>query len=326
MSTATVSLAMRGNQRISAATRERVQAALTELGYVYQRSAVSLRTSMTHTVGVVLNNVSDPFFSSLLASLEDALAASGRSLFLCHTNEAVSRQTEFIRKMAEYNADGLIVSPAAGTAPTHFRTKLGGIPPTVFASRTVFELGFDYVINDDRETARIAAGRLLDLGHRRTAFVGGDPRVSCFLERFSGYREALEQASVGFDTALIRSSVPTRKAGFNAARWIAALSPRPTAAICYNGSIALGLLVGLQKEGLHPSRNFALIGHENVEEAYMTNPALSVTTVDRDEMGKRAAAALVERIRHPESPPRQIVLRTELIIRESCNFRLPSGS
>ena len=120
VSTATVSLAMRDNERISQSTRDRVKAALVEFGYVYGRSAASLRTSKTHTVGVILNNVSDPFFSSLLASLEDALASAGRTVFLCNTSESCERQTDFIRKMAEYNADGIIVTPAIGSTPERF--------------------------------------------------------------------------------------------------------------------------------------------------------------------------------------------------------------
>ena len=114
VSTATVSLAMRDSKKISRATRTRVKAALVAEGYVYQRSAAGLRTSKTHTVGVIVNNVSDPFFSTLLASLENALADTGRTVFLCNTNESVSRQADFIRKMSEYNADGIIVS-----SPSH---------------------------------------------------------------------------------------------------------------------------------------------------------------------------------------------------------------
>ena len=96
VSTATVSLAMRDSKKISSDTRVRVKAALAEAGYVYQRSAAGLRTSKTHTVGVIVNNVSDPFFSTLLASLEEALARAGRTVFLCNTGESVARQTDFI--------------------------------------------------------------------------------------------------------------------------------------------------------------------------------------------------------------------------------------
>ena len=326
VSTATVSLAMRGNQRISPATRERVETALEEMGYVYQRSAASLRTSMTDTVGVILNNISDPFFSTLLASLEEALAEFGRTVFLCHTNEAISRQDQFIGKMAEYSADGLIVCPAIGSTPADFQARRGVLPPTVFVSRTIAELGYDHVINADREAARLSTNRLLSLGHRRIALVSGDPRVSCCRDQLSGYRQSLEQFAVDFDSTLVLPSLSNRKAGFDAARWIAEVSPRPTAAVCYSDSLALGLFAGLQNEGIEPGKNFALIGNEGLEEAGMTNPPLSVTAVDRDAMGRCAAKVLVERIRNPSAPSQRIVLPPKLIIRETCSVRIPAES
>ena len=318
VSTATVSLAMRDNERISLNTRKRVKAALAENGYVYARSAASLRTDKTHTVGIILNNVSDPFFSALLASLEEALAKTGRTVFLCNTGESLERQGDFIRTMAEYNADGIIVSPAIGSTVEHFSPRHVPVPPLVFVSRAMLGSGFDHVISDDREAGRLATERLLSLGHRRIAVVGGDSSASPFGERLRGHREALAGESVAFDDELVRPSVPTRPEGFKAARWIAGLTPRPTAAICYNDSIALGLFHGLAKEGLLPGKNFALIGHEDVEEASLVSPALSVTRVSRDEMGRQAAATLIERIDNPDAPPQRIVLKTELIVRETC--------
>lgn len=318
VSTATVSLAMRDNERISLSTRNRVKAALAEHGYVYRRSAASLRTSKTHTVGVIINNVSDPFFGALLASLENALAQRGRTVYLCNTNESCERQADFIRKMAEYNADGIIVCPAIGSTAARFAPTRVPVPPLVFVSRTMADTGFDHVVNDDREAARLATERLLGLGHRRIAVVGGDPRASPFGERLRGYRAALERASVAFDDTLVRSSLPTRSEGFRAARWIAGLDPRPTAAICYNDSISLGLFHGLAKEGLHPGGTFALIGHEDIEETRLVDPPMSVTRVLRDEMGRCAAAALVERIENPAALPQHIVLKTELVVRGTC--------
>ena len=111
---------MRDSERISQGMRDRVKAALAENGYIYARSAASLRTAKTHAVGVILNNVSDPFFSALLASLEESLAKTGRTIFLCNTNESRERQADFIRTMAEYNADGIIVSPAVGSKVEDF--------------------------------------------------------------------------------------------------------------------------------------------------------------------------------------------------------------
>ena len=326
VSTATVSLAMRDNERISVNTRKRVKAALAENGYIYARSAASLRTDRTHTIGVILNDVSDPFFSTLLASLEEALARTGRTLFLCNTRESVERQADFIRTMAEYNADGIIVTPAIGSTVDDFSPRHVPVPPLVFVSRAMVNAGFDYVISDDREAGRLATERLLNLGHRRIAVVGGDPSASPFGERLRGHREALARGSVRFDDALVRPSLPTRLEGFKAARWVADLEPRPTAAICYNDSIALGLFHGLAREGLLAGRNFALIGHEDVEEARLVSPPLSVTRVSRDEMGRQAAATLAERIDNPDAPPQRIVLKTDLIVRETCGVPVSAAS
>ena len=325
VSTATVSLAMRDSKRISRSTRRRVKAALADAGYVYQRSAAGLRTSTTHTAGVIVNDLSDPFCSTLLASMEEALAKTGRTTFVCSTNESVSRQTEFIQRMSEYNADGMIISPAIGSTPAEFRALRASVPPLVFVSRTMFDLPYDFVVNNDSESSRLAVNRLVELGHRRIAFVGGDPSLSSFGERLRGYREAIDNASIPFDDGLVRPCPPTRAAGFKAARWVAGHSLRTTAAIGYNHAVTLGLSAGLQRSGLVPGRNFALIGHEDVEEASMAVPSLSVTTVSREEMGRQAASALVARIADPEASPRRVVLETELVVRESCGYALDAG-
>lgn len=272
----------------------------------------------TRAVGVIVNNVNDPFFGALLTSLEDALARTGRSVLLCNSNESCERQAGFIRKMAECEADGIIVSPAIGSTTEHFFPRHPAWPPLVFVSRTLSDSEFDYVKNDDHEAGRLATGHLLSLGHRRIAFVGGDPSVSCFGERLRGHREALRQASVPFDPSLVRPSPPDLREGYRAARWISGLTSRPTAASCYNDLIALGLCHGLPREDLYPGRNFALIGHEDVAEASLTNPPMTVTRVSRGEMGRRAAMALVERIEKPDAPRQRIVLETELVVRGTC--------
>ena len=114
------------------------------------------------------------------------------------------------------------------------------------------------------------------------------------------------------------TSVPPRLEGLRAASWIAGLEPRPTAAICYSDSIALGPFQDLAHEGLYPGKNFAVIGHEDVEEANLVSSSLSVTKVSRDEMGRQAAAALLEQIDHPGASPQRIVPKTELIVSETC--------
>ena len=281
ISVATVSLAMRGHERISKKTRMRVDEALSQFGYVYQRSGAILRTSKTHTVGVIVNNVSDPFFSTLLGPLEKALTETGRISFLCHANESPLQQAAFMRRMSEYNADGMIISPAIGSTPEQFKPATVDLPPIVFVSRTIPELGFDHVVSDDYQSSRLAMNRLLSLGHRKIAFVGGVPGISCFREMLRAYKDALDDASIAFDERLVRPCVPNRGEGFDAARWISGLVPRPTAAVAYNNLIALGLFSGLPREGLFPGKNFALIGSDDVEDLRFVTPPLSATVVSR---------------------------------------------
>lgn len=318
LSVATVSMARRGNKRISKKTRKRVEEALSKFGYVHQSRGEILRTSKTKTVGVILNNVSDAFFNTLLASMEKALAETGRLSFLCHANESPLRQEAFMRKMLEYNADGMIISPAIGSTPEQFKAATVEIPPIVFLSRTIPELGFDHVVSEDYQSSRLAMNRLLSLGHRKIAFVGGHTSISCFQEMLRAYKDALQDASIAFDERLVRPCVPIRKEGFDAARWISCLVPRPTAAVAYNDLVGLGLFFGLPREGLFPGKNFALISHDDIEESSLLTPPLSATGVSLDEMGKRAVEALVRRIENPDAPPQHIVLKTKLNIRGTC--------
>ena len=289
-----------------------------ELGSVRRRKAANLVASGTRFVSVILNNVSDPIFRSLLPPLEDALEQTGRSVFLHNADESRDRQADLVEATADANADGIVLCPVAGSMPEHVSAGHVPMPPLVYVSRALPGPGSDYVLGDDREAARLAAERLLTLGHRRIAVVGGELGAFCFGERIRGYRAALGEASVAFDERLVRPSLPTMGEGFGAGRWIAALSPRPTAAICYNDSTALGLFYGLMREGLFPGRNFALIGHEDIEEVSLVDPPISVTRFSYGEMGRRAAAALLERMSNPDAPPKRVVLEAELVVRGTC--------
>ncbi|WP_127113774.1 LacI family DNA-binding transcriptional regulator [Shimia sediminis] len=319
VSTATVSLAMKENSRISDATRSKVLKAMRESGYVYQRSAAGLRKAKTDTVGIILNNVSDPFYSTLLAEIERALAEEGRTAFLCNTNESLDRQAEFIRKMSEYNADGIILVPAIGTEPVHLEQFKEIAPPIVCATRTVAGYPIDAVVLDDAEGGRMATRHLVNLGHRRIAIVGGVESISSFRDRLTGHRMALDELGLPFEESLVFEMRPVRKSGFDIAPELVESPVAATAAIGYNAIVTLGLKAGLQKAGVLPGRDFALIASENVEELQLTSPALSTISLDDRNMGRSIVNLLMERIQNPETEPQTLLLPPELLVRESCN-------
>ena len=314
----TVWLPMRDSPGTPYATHARAKAAPEAPGYVHHRNATALRTSKTLSVGVIFNDIRAPFVRELVASIEEALAKTGRTVILCDSGGSVSRQTGFIRKMAEFNADGVVVCPAIGSTPEDFSVLGRAIPPVVFVSRALFDLPFDCVVPDEREAASLAVRHLTRLGHRRIALLGPDRSIGGFEEWLRGYRRELRIASIECERMLVTSSLATRMAGYSAARWFAGLTPKPSAAICSSVAVALGLSGGLRREGLLPGRDIALVGHEDIEEAYLVNPRLTVAGPSAHDMGSKAVSALLKRIEHPGIPPRRVVLAPSLVVRESC--------
>lgn len=319
LSTATVSLAMKENSRISDQTRARVKEALRESGYVYQRSGAGLRKSKTDTVGIVLNNVSDPSFSELLGSIEGELAKEGKTVFLCNTDEKVERQSEFIRKMSEYNADGIVLVPAMGTQATDLEEMKKFSPPIVCVSREISGYPIDSVVVDETLAGYTAAKHLLNLGHRRIAAVGGTVNISPFNRRMKGIRQAFDEAGQEFDRALVFECRPVRAQGYEAAARILDVEDPPTAAIGYNAIVTLGLKAGLQRMGKKIGEDFSLIANEGVDELQHTNPPLSTTSIDLQEMGRVVIQHLLSRISDPTAPTKLTLVPTELILTDSVS-------
>ena len=319
LSTATVSLAMKENSRISEQTRARVKEALRESGYVYQRSAAGLRKSKTDTVGIVLNNVSDPSFSELLGSIESKLAQEGKTVFLCNTDEKVERQSEFIRKMSEYNADGIVLVPAMGTQAAELEDMKKFSPPIVCVTREIIGYPIDSVVADEILGGYMSAKHLLNLGHRRIALVGGTVNISPFVRRIKGMRQAFDEARQEFDPALVFECRPIRSQGYEAAARILDVEDPPTAAIGYNAIVTLGLQAGLQRLGKKIGEDFSLIANEGISDLKHTNPPLSTTSINVQQMGTVVIEHLLSRISDPTAPTKLTLIPPELVLTDSVS-------
>jgi LacI family transcriptional regulator len=319
LSTATVSLAMKENSRISEQTRARVKEALRESGYVYQRSAAGLRKSKTDTVGIVLNNVSDPSFSELLGSIESKLAQEGKTVFLCNTDEKVERQSEFIRKMSEYNADGIVLVPAMGTQAAELEDMKKFSPPIVCVTREIIGYPIDSVVADEILGGYMSAKHLLNLGHRRIALVGGTVNISPFVRRIKGMRQAFDEARQEFDPALVFECRPIRSQGYEAAARILDVEDPPTAAIGYNAIVTLGLKAGLQRLGKKIGEDFSLIANEGISDLKHTNPPLSTTSINVQKMGTVVIEHLLSRISDPTAPTKLTLIPPELVLTDSVS-------
>ncbi len=317
VSPATVSLVLRKSPLVAETTRERVLESVRTLGYVYNRGAASLRTQRTHTVGIAINELINPYFAQLTAAIERALNRIGYSVFLSNSAEDPVHQDHFIETMREHNADGVIVCPAERTTAVSLQQLNAFQMPCVLISRHVPGAAVDFAGNDHRRGSFLAAEHLISLGHTRIAMIGGNEYSSTGIERHEGFAAALAAHGVTFDPGLLVTCAPTREGGAEAILRLLDRADPPTAAVCYNDVIAFGVMLGLRKLGLEPGQDFAVTGCDDIAEAALWSPGLTSVAIDTVAMGDAAVQLLLARIAETDAPPRSVVLEPKLVVRAS---------
>ncbi|SDG45752.1 transcriptional regulator, LacI family [Onishia taeanensis] len=316
VSRSTVSLVLRESPLVADRTRIKVQAAIKELGYVYNRGAAALRGSHTATLGVVVYDIATPFFGAMVAGIDAALNREGYVSFLANSEDSPERQQRFLERMREHRVDGILLCPAEGTPASLIDTLASWSLPCVQVLRHIGEPPFDYASSDFARGVHQAVGHLVKLGHRRIAFLGGHAQHSATQERWQGYSDALAHHDLGYQR-LVRGQV-TRRAGLELIETLMQETPRPTAVICHNDLMAFGAMLGLKRMGLTPGVDCAVIGTDDVEEAALSDPALTSVATHPYAIGEEAARLALRRIADPNGAREQVVLAPRLQIRESC--------
>jgi LacI family transcriptional regulator len=317
VSRATVSLVLRQSPRVAAATRQRVQSSISALGYVYDRAAANMRMRSTQTIGLVVCEITNPFYAELTAGIDDALDRAGWVAFLANTAESPARQDRFIARMREHRVDGLLLAPAEGTDPKIVDDLRAAGVPVIQMLRRLGKRDTDQVSADFRLGMTLAAEHLIRLGHKRIAFVGSGRRASPASDRALAYRETLSRYDLPMGPII--NCLPTREEGARAvAELMRGARSDPTAILCYNDLCAFGVLLGLADRGLVAGRDCAVIGFDNIAEAALYRPALTTIAIDARRIGEEAANLLLRRIKAPNGAPETIVLPPKLIVRTSC--------
>jgi LacI family transcriptional regulator len=323
LSRATVSLAMQGSALLRAETRQQVLDAATALGYVYNRGAANLRRLRSDIVGMVINDLTNPFFAELAVGCERILQGAGHVVFVANTAESPLRQAEVIKRMQEQGVAGLIICPARGTPEDAFAPLHAVGIPVVQAMRFVDRKRASVVIPDNVAGSAAAMAHLAGLGHRRIAFAGGFHDTSVLEDRLRGYREGLSRAGLAFDRALVFEGAPTREFGSDSVGRILDGPDAPTALLAFNDAVALGFCLGLRRSGKEPGRDVAVIGFDDVSEAAYSMPALSTVAVDPQGLGEHAAQMLLRKIGQASPQMEHYVGPVALMIRETCGVNFP---
>lgn len=302
---------------MAGSTRDRIKEQARALGYIYNRRAASLRTSRSGIVGVVVTDIMNPFFAEILRSIETELDRSRQTFILSNHYDDLEKQRRFIDTLLQLGADGVIMSPAIGTAAEDISMIEENGLPSVLIARTVEGTDVPIFRGDDAYGISLATNHLISLGHRRIAMIGGTDQTSTGRERYEGYVAAMEKAGLAVKPDWRIPGPRTKQGGFEVAGQFLALKDKPTAAVCWNDLVAIGLMNGIARAGFTPGLDISVTGYDDLEEAAIAMPALTTVWNGQREVGRLAARALVDQLAGKTVRGAQALIHPELQVRQS---------
>jgi LacI family transcriptional regulator len=315
VSLSTVSRVVNGED-VRADLVERVQGAVEMLGYRRDHTASALRRSdrISGSIGLVIDDVGNPFFSVVHRGVEEVARGRGVIVFVGSSDQDPEREHELADAFGGRGVDGLIMVPAGADQSYLQRERRAGVG-IVFVDRPPRLIDADAVLSDNAAGARLAVDHLLAAGHRRIAFLGDRPDIFTASERRRGYVEALTAAGLAHDERLVRANILTSAAGYEAVRELLTRPDPPSAVFSSQNLITIGAVRALVDLGLHGV--IALVGFDDVPLGDAVNPGLTVVAQDPATVGRTAAERLFARLDGDTSPAREVVVPVRLIERGS---------
>jgi LacI family transcriptional regulator len=310
VSVTTVSHVINGTRPASAATRRKVQAAIERTGYSQNTIARALARQRTQSLGLAIGGLSNPYFSDVIAAVEQAATAAGHTLLLVDTRDDPEQERRTVRALLERRVDGLILVPAGAALPP-------ASVPAVLLDRFL-DAPLDQVGCENEAPTAELVEHLAGCGHRRIGLVAGLPGISTTTERIAGYRLGLERAGLPFDAALVAEGGSQRDRAMAATHALLALDEPPTALVSGNNFMTIGILRALRERSLRVPEDVALVGFDDFEWADLFAPRLTVIAQPTAQLGARAVELLLSRLEDPSLAPRRVRLPATFVHRDSC--------
>ncbi len=317
-SVTTVSRALAGYDDVSEATREVIRQTAHRLGYFPNHTARQLQKQRTDTIGLIIPSIgprfADPYFSLILAGIGDSLAEHGHDLLVSTRPPGPAEMDAYRYMVAGRRVDGLVVIRTRREDERIAYLVEHGFPFVAFG-RTELDIDFACIDEDGEIGTYDLVTYLIGLGHRRIAYIAAAQDLAFGYYRYKGYQRALDTAGIAYDPALVRVADLTRRGGEAAAAHLLDANPRPTAIVAANDLLALGVLNLMSEQGLVAGRDVSVAGFDDIP----TAEAVSLTTLNQPiyQIGHRLIRMLMALINGEELPQRQVLLKPELIIRDS---------
>jgi LacI family transcriptional regulator len=314
VSATTVSHVINGTRTVNPHTAERVNQAIKELGYRPNALARSMRRGETHTVGIILPDIANPFFGDLARWLEDELFEGGYSAIICNSDRDERKEARYLDVLLSRRVDGLVL--IAASQPSDGLRHLADVgPPTIVVDRELEDLPLSQVTVADHHGGHLAGRHLLELGHRDVAVIAGPGGLGTSAKRLEGFRAVFAEADIRIDVGRILRGDFRAASGRQAMETLLAQHPRPSAVFAENDLMALGALSAAQAARLDVPSHISVVGFDGIAFGADVTPALTTVVQSTSAVARTAVALLFERLQHPDVPRRQVELPVTLAVR-----------
>lgn len=318
VSIAAVSQVINGKGKISEERRQEIMQIMERLNFQPSVIASALTGKKTYTIGLLVPDISNPFFAEIARSVEDQGHQRGYSLVICSTDNKDERVERYLSLLQQKSVDGIIIGTGIDNREL-LNPLLAQSIPTILIARDMPSLDLQTVLVDDFNGGAIAARHLIELGHREYAILAENPKVSSSRERIRGFRDALAEAGIEMrDSAIQICREELVKEGKAKAIELLQQAQRPSALFCCNDLLAIGALQAAKELKVKVPRQLSIVGFDNTILASVTDPPLTTVSQPTERMGKLAVDLLLEQLKTKAAvaDPRR-VLQPELYVRES---------
>ena len=318
-SVSTISAALNNSDYVSAEMRSRIEEAIKALRYRPNDLARGLRLQKTHSIAIVVPDLSNNFYIELVRGAKDYSASANYTVLIGDSRESWEEERNYLDSFHRRRVDGVVRVPAINAAGGKAKSVLGNLP-VVYADR--YPLAGDSFIGrvgvDNTRAAETATRYLLSLGHRQIGVIAGDASSGTSLDRLQGFMRAIRSAKIRPDRSMTHTGHNDMESGHFHAMQLLTRAQRPTAMFCTNNMMALGALAAIQEIGLACPEEISLLGFDDFYWATLLRPRLTVVRQPAREIGMIAARLLIDHIEGRASIPTPALLETQLIVRDSC--------
>lgn len=321
VSHSTVSRALRGSSLISEGTSKHVQETAQKLGYLPSAAARSLKTNRSQALGVIVSNIDDPYFSEILQGIEEIAQNNNYSLFMAASQRDLEREGIIIQSMRQHRVDGVIICSTTFSDEQSRHFSRYDIPIVVVNNQAAEDYRYS-IYHDDVDGSRQLTRHLIELGHRRIAYLGNSQSGRTTQDRLAGFRLEMESNGLTLpDNYIYEVAGNEPEMGTLAVEHFFALQDRPTALVCFNDMMAIGILKSLREPRIRVPEDISITGFDNIVFSNYTNPPLTTFDQPKRFIGQKAAElilSLLDLTSKTNVPKQKIqILKGSLLVRES---------